>query len=44
MEQLNEEYLDNLIKAFKEIFRERINEEDLKRMFLEEEKPQFLMN
>ena len=38
MEQLNEEYIDNLIKALKEIFRERINEEDLKRMFSEEEK------
>jgi hypothetical protein len=38
MDQLNEEDVDNLIKALKEIFKERIKESDLKNILYKEAK------
>ena len=36
LDQINEEILDNLVNALKEIFKERLNEGDLKKIFADE--------
>ena len=36
-DQINEEFLDNLIKVLKEIFQERLNEDEIKKLFFSEE-------